>query len=59
MAMSPHYKETGTLEKLLEKLVENTQEGRNLKHIAEKYYGGINIESADDTFKLNIMMMLE
>ena len=32
---------------------------KNIKHIAEKYYGGINIESADDTFKLNIMMMLE
>ena len=32
---------------------------KNIKRIAEKYYGGINIESADDTFKLNIMMMLE
>ena len=32
---------------------------KNIKRIAEKYYGGINIEPADDTFKLNIMMMLE
>ncbi len=32
---------------------------KNIQRIAEKYYGGINIESADDTFKMNIKMMLE
>lgn len=32
---------------------------KNIKRIAEKYYGGINIDSTDNTFKLNIMMMLE